>query len=434
MTAPFPNSSSMVDGGQEARREESGMAPLTPWTVALLVGASFGASLAYLVPMVFTLALRVDQIAPGNQASLGYIIGIGALFTLLAAPLTGILSDRTRSRWGRRRPFTVAGALVGLAAVPLLAYATDLVSLGVGWVIASVGWGTAAGSIANYQADRLPPGQRGKVSGLTGMVSQIAPVAGVILVGGVTVDPLLVVLLPMLVGTPLVVLFVVSAHEEDSRGVVPSSRLSPGAVLRSFGFRPRDFPDFAWNWLGRFVFFTGISLTTTYGTFFYASRLGIAVEDISPVVAVISSLGIVSAAVGALVGGTLSDRLGRRHPFVVGAVVIFVAGSVIMAFAHSLPVIMIGAALSSSGVATFLAVNQAMVLDVLPHRETQAGRFMAITAFSQKIPSGLAPLAAPLILAVGSMSAPNYTALYLTTASLVLVGGVIIVIGVRAVR
>lgn len=435
MTRVIPDADASVVAAANVEAEGSPIqARLGRWTIVLLVAASFGSSLAYMVPMVFTLALRVDQIDPGNQAYLGYIIGIGALVSLVSAPLTGILSDRTRSRWGRRRPFTVLGMAVGLGAVPIMVFAPDLVILTIGWVVATLGWGTAMGSVGNYQADRLPPSQRGKVSALTGMMMQIAPIVGVIIVGFVAHDPLMIFLLPVIVGAPLVLLFVVFAHEDDSRQLVFTERLTVWGVVKSFGFRPRDFPAFAWNWLGRFVFFAGISLTTTYGTFFYAHRLGIPVQEIAPIIAVTSVLGIGASTLGALVGGAWSDRLGRRRPFILASSLLFAAGATIMAFAGELSILLCGAVLSSLGVAMFLAVNQAMVLDVLPHRETQAGRFMAITSFSQKIPNALAPLAAPLILAIGSSSASNYTALYLITGALVALGGIIIVARVRSVQ
>ncbi|GAA3860703.1 hypothetical protein GCM10022381_01400 [Leifsonia kafniensis] len=157
-------------------------------------------------------------------------------------------------------------------------------------------------------------------------------------------------------------------------------------------------------------------------------------RDIAPIIAIVSVLGIGASTLGALVGGSWSDRLGRRRPFILGAALLFAGGAALMAFAEAFPVLLCGAALSSLGVAMFLAVNQAMVLDVLPHRETQYGRFMAITASSQKIPSAIAPMLAPLILAIGSASATNYTALYLITGSLVVVGGAIIVTKVHSVR
>jgi MFS family permease len=403
-------------------------------SVALLVLATFGGSMAMIVPMSFTLALRLDQIAPGREEFLGYMLGAGSTFSLLAAPLTGVLSDRTRSRWGRRRPYTVAGATVGLAAIPLMAYAPNVLLLGVGWVLSTVGWHTAMGSINNYQADNLPKFQRGRVAGLTSLARQIAPVAGIILVGQVVADPLWVFLLPAMVGVLLVLGFVVFAPEGHSpRRLEPAVPLSLKNVLQSFMFNPRQHPAFAWTWGGRFMFFLGLSLTTSYSTFFYAQRLDLSVADVSTVIAAISAGSIITSTVGAIGGGWLSDRAASRQPFILVATVIYAAGALVSAFSHSLVSLVTGSLITSLGIAVFVAVGQALVLDVLPHRETQAGRFTAITSSSQKIPSALAPALAPLLLSIAAFdNSRNYTVLYVAAGMLAVLGGLITLLGSRA--
>ena len=144
--------------------------PLRASTIALMLVASFGAGMATIVPMAYSLALRVDQLAPGREHLLGYVLGVNAISSVVTMPLTGILSDRTRSRWGRRRPYVVVGTALGLLAVPVMVLAPSVLVLAGGWMLCSLGFGTAAGAVVNLQADQLPPSQRGKVSGLTGLV------------------------------------------------------------------------------------------------------------------------------------------------------------------------------------------------------------------------------------------------------------------------
>lgn len=410
----------------------SSQRPVSRMTVALLVTATFGGSMAMIVPMAFTLALRLNQLAPGREEFLGYMLGIGSLCSLFAAPLTGILSDRARSRWGRRRPFTVIGAAVGLAAIPLMSFAPDVGTLGLGWVLSTVGWHTAVGSINNYQADNLPKIQRGRVSGLTSLTRQISPVIGIILVGGVTGDALWVFLLPAVVGVLLIAAFVVFAPEQDSRRLASAGPLSFGSVLGSFVFNPCQHPDFAWTWAGRFVFFLGLSLTTSYATFFYAQRMDLSVAEVTTVIAVIAGASIISSTTGAIGGGWFSDRAARRQPFILGATIIYAVGTIVSAFSHDFITLLAGSFISSMGIAVFTSVGQALILDVLPHRETQAGRFMAIASSSQKIPSALAPVLAPALLSIAATgNDKNYTALFLAAGLLALLGGFITLLGVR---
>ncbi|MDJ0458629.1 MFS transporter [Arthrobacter sp. NQ7] len=407
-------------------------APVGRGTIVLLMTAIFGGSVATIVPMAFTLALRLDQLAPGGEELLGYVLAANAISQLIATPLTGILSDRTRTRWGRRRPYTVGGLVLGIASVPIMIYATTVPALAAGWVLTSLGFGTALGSVGSFQADRLPQHQRGKVSGLAGMTMQTAPVAGVLLAGAVSQDQVLVFLLPALAGVLGLLAFVVFIPEMDSRHLRPPSPLSTGALLRSFGFNPRRFPDFAWNWLGRFIFFIGISFTTSYTSFFYAQRLGLPVAQVVTVVATVSGLSVLGAMGGSMTGGWLSDRFQRRRPFIFLGAAVYAAAAVVLALSWGMPMLLVGGFLNTCGIAMFSAVNQAMVLDILPDRENQAGRFMAITTFSQKIPSALGPVAAPLILAAGQQA--NYTSLYLSAAGLALAGGLLIATKVRGVR
>lgn len=403
------------------------------WSIVLLVAATFGAGMAMIVPMAYSLAVRLDQLAPGRTEALGMILAIGSAATLVLAPLTGILSDRLRSRWGRRRPFTVIGLVLGVASVPVMAFAPSLAVLAAGWTLSTIGWGTAAASIGNWQADRLPPHQRGRVSGLTGVTMQVAPVVGIILVGLFRDHVLIVFALPAAIGSVLIVAFLAAVREPDSRGMVLERRLTLGGLLRSYGFDPRTAPDFAWNWLGRFVFFLGLTLTTSFTVFFVAQRLELRVPDVAGVLAIVSASSIVTATVGSLGGGWLSDRVGRRKPFIFAGATLFAAGCAVSAFAHDLSTLIVGTLLNSLGIAAFSAVAQALLLDVLPNREREAGRYMAIALFAQKIPGVLAPILGGAVLAIGA-GAENFTALYLLAAALAFAGGLIITLSVRSVR
>lgn len=431
-----PAVSGSGDGAPPGPIEEPAVEPepVSRGALVLLVAATFGSSMALIVPMAFSLVLRVDQLAPGRADYLGYILGVGSIVSLIAAPLTGILSDRTRSRLGRRRPFTIAGVLVGLSSIPVMAAAPTIPVLALGWVLSTVGWGTAGGSIGNYQADRLAPSQRGKVAGLVGMSVQVAPVVGILLAGLVTESTLLVFLLPAAIGTLLILPFVVLVPDGDSRGLRFDDRLSVIGVLRSFAFSPRAHPDFGWNFLGRFVFFVGLTLVTSYSTFLYAQRLDLDVSEVAGVIAIISGTSVVTSTVGSLLAGALSDRIGRRLPFIAIGTSLFAAGAVLSALAMTFPALMAGALLSSFGIAVFLAVNQAVVLDILPGGATEAGRYLAIVSFSQKIPNAIAPMLAPILLSIGATSQPNFAALYIAAACLAAIGGLIVSGRVKGVR
>ena len=93
-------------------------------------------------------------------------------------------------------------------------------------------------------------------------------------------------------------------------------------------------------------------------------------------------------------------------------------GMLIMAFSADLPALIAGSLIVSVGIGGFAAVDQALLLDVLPERDTDAGRFMGITGFATSIPQAAAPLIAPLFLAIGATGGgKNYTVLFVVAAA-----------------
>lgn len=403
--------------------------------VWLLIFATFGVFMAFVTPLGISLAIRVDQLAAGRAEYLGYITGAGGVGALLATPVAGMLSDRTRSRFGRRRPWLLAATGLGIVSLLVMALAPTVLVLGLGWVLAQMGWGSVLALLLTSQADRLSEAQRGRVAGLSGVVQQLAPVAGVLLAGGLSGNNLLLFLVPGAAGIVAMALFVGLVPEPSTRDAELPQPLTRAALFRSYVFDPRRSPDFAWNWFGRSLFITGLTFNTTFTAFFFADRLDVAVEEVTGELASVAGIGILAAILGAFGGGYLSDRLRRRRAFILIGACVFAAAVITMALSPSVPLILAASVVSNLGLGIFSAVDQALVLDVLPDKETDAGRFTGINGFSTSIPQGVAPFIAPAFLAIGaSGDEKNYTLLYLIAAAFTVVGGLVVLTRVKSVR
>ncbi|WP_416416417.1 MFS transporter [Paenarthrobacter aromaticivorans] len=400
----------------------------------LMVLAQLGVFIAFITPIAISLAVKVNQIAPGQEQNLGYILGAGSLTVMLTGPLLGVLSDRTRTSLGRRVPFIVGGTALGVVSLLVMAYAVSIPVLMMGWMLAQLGWGQALAGLNASQADRLPESQRGKVSGLVGFATQIGPVVGVISAGSLMGNSLLLFLVPGIAGVVFCLLFVLFSREASSKALVVEEDLSLRLIASKYLYNPRQYKDFSWNWLARFLFYFGLTLNTTFTAFFMASRLGVSLQEVAGVIATLGGIGILATTAGAIGGGFLSDKIRMRKPIVLAAALIFAAGIIVMAFAHDLNIIMIGSVLTSIGIGGFSAVDQALLLDVLPEKKTNAGRFLGITGFATSIPQAAAPLIAPLFLAMGATATEkNYTLLYLAAAGITLLGG-LVVLRIKSVR
>jgi MFS family permease len=430
-TIPLPPVDPDVLVAEAAPHED--LSPVNARYIWFMVLAQFGVFMAFITPIAISLAVRLGELAPANQEYLGYITGAGALWVMLTAPFMGIWSDRTRTRIGRRRPFMIGGMIVGVISLIVMALAPSVLILGAGWILAQWGWGTVLGNLQNSTADRLPEAQRGKVAGLTGFATQVAPVIGVIATMGLTGNALLLFLVPGVVGVVLVTLFVTLVHEDDSRGL-PLERIGAAGVLRKYVYNPRKYPDFSWNWLARFFFYFGLTLNTTFTAFFFADRLGISITEVSGVIGTLGAVGVLATTAGAIGGGFMSDRFRRRKVFLVIGGAIMAVGMVTMAMSSDLPFLFAGSLIVSLGIGLFAAVDTALLLDVLPEKQTDAGRFMGITGFATSIPQAAGPFIASGILLIGATGADkNYSLLFIIAAASVLLGG-LVVLRIKSVR
>ncbi|MGN6762640.1 MAG: MFS transporter [Leifsonia sp.] len=404
--------------------------------IALLTFAVFGAYIALVTPIAISLALKVEQLAPGHDEYLGYITGIGAVAPLVAAPIIGILSDRTRSRLGRRRPYIIAGLIGGMLSLAILAYAPNIIVLGAAWVLAQLSWGAAVLSgLTNSQADKLPEEQRGRVSGLVGLVQNLGPVVGAGIASSLIGQNLLVFMVPGVIALVFIVLFLIFVKDDPNPALVNADRLTIGGFFRNLVFKPAEHVDFAWNSLGRVIFNLGLAFSTTFTTFFFASRLGVKVSEIGGTIVVLALGGVVLGSLGALGGGWLSDKLRRRRSLVMAAAIVFTGGVLIMAFGSGLPVLLAGSLLTTLGVGMFASVDQAIVFDILPERDTNAGRFLGINNYATLLPQAVGPVIASGLLVIGATGVDkNYTLLFLVAAGCTLVGGLIILTRVRGTR
>ncbi|KQQ94219.1 MFS transporter [Leifsonia sp. Leaf325] len=438
---PVPSSGAFPLGSASAAEDIEQLAAATSGAdrpkvsatfITLLALGLFGTYLAFVTPIAISLAIRVNALAPDNAEYLGIVLGFGSLAALLTSPLAGQLSDRTRSRWGRRRPWLVGGILAGLIGLAIMAASPAVLGLGIGWVVAQIGLNSTVNTFGTIQADKLPENQRGKVGAITGFATMVAPVFGAVFGGTVANQPFLLFLVPGAIGLVVVLIFVAYYKDADSRNITFDSPLTAKVLISKYVFNPKQYPDFAWNWLGRFLFFFGLTLNTSYTAFFFAERLNIPVDEIGGTVATVGGIGIIGTIAGVFLGGFLSDKLRRRKPFVLGSGILFGIGALVMVAAPDLTLLLVGSLLCNISIGVFSAVDQALFLDVLPERDTEAGRFVNIIQLANVLAQAIAPFVAAAALALIT-TGDRYGYIYAAAAVFTVAGGLVI-LKVKAVR
>jgi MFS family permease len=391
--------------------------------IALYVTAYMGTILLFLAPLLVSLSLKINSLVGIKQApnSLALVAGSGALLALFANPFFGKLSDRTSSRFGMRRPWLVGGLVGGSFGILVVALAPNIGVVLFGWCVAQLFFNSVLAALIAVLPDQVPVAQRGQVAGVLGICLPIASVSGTFVVQLFAGNELAVFLVPCAIGGLCILVF--AARLDDRRlSVADRPAWSRRELARTFYVNPRQHPDFAWAFTSRFLFVLAYAFLTTYQTYYLLERIGTAQADVARQV-FLGTLTMATVTVAAsLIGGGLSDRTGRRKIFVCLASIVFGLSMFVIAVASSFAGFLVGMAIGGLGFGLYMAVDLALVADVLPDAKSSA-KDLGVMNIAGALPSAIAPAMAPAILAVGHGS---YGVLYA-------VAGVCAVLGAAAV-
>lgn len=393
--------------------------------MVLLALANLGLWMALFAPIQVLLAQQMEAIAPASkEAALGYVTAAGALVAMIANPLFGAASDRTRSRFGRRHPWTFGGALAGAGALVMLGRQDSLAGMALWWCVAQAALNAMLASLTAEVPDQVPVFQRARCSAWAGASQPLGVVLGTLVVTVLVSEGRN----GIANGYGLVAMLLVAA-------VLPfvwRAPASPGAsaaswreALRGLWISPRQAPDFAWAWLTRFLLNLGNALATLYLLYFLRDAVrydalfpGERAED-----GLLLLIGLYTAGVlvAAFASGIRSDRTGRRKSHVMLSGVVMAAASALLALWPGWPFAMAAAVLMGLGFGIYLAVDQALVTQVLP-AATDRGRDLGVINIANSAPQVLAPAVAALLVT----QAGGYPALYACSAAVTLLGAVLV--------
>ncbi|MBI3948764.1 MAG: MFS transporter [Armatimonadetes bacterium] len=425
--------SAMVETAVEARLRPGQHFSISAfWCATNLL---WGALLMIVVPS------QMKVIAPGSPAQTqGLLLGLGAIPGILVPLLIGPLSDRCTSRWGRRRPYMVAGVLVNLVGLALVWVAGSRLLLWlyfVGYFVVNTGNNIATAAYSGVIPDMVPQDQRGEASGWMAAMSQVGTIIGV-LAAGVLFAKGAGGLSFLVMAASLVAFLVVTlvGVRETPRKDAPEP-LDWVQFLKRLWIDPRKHPDFAWVWITRALVVMGLWTVQEYIQYYLTDVLGIPHDKKEISAAIVLVVGLVCATVTGMVGGRISDRVGRKR-------VVYVANSVVAAMAlaillsHSFAFTVVLVAIFGLGYGAYYSVDWALACDVLPDPE-DAAKDMAVWHIALTLPQSIAmPVAGTVVAMFGSTPVQTadgpvacyplagYTALFSLAAFFLLLGAVLL--------
>lgn len=391
--------------------------------------AQFGLFVALLTPVFVSMSIKAEQLNPASPESVvGSVLPFGAFGALLANPLFGAISDRTRTRWGRRRPWMIGGVVVFVGALAWLAFSPDQLQLTLAWVLAQVTANAVLATLTASFADNVPEFQRGKASSVIALAQNIAILAGlylaVYLVGNL---PVLFVAPGIIAIIAIVVYAVICRDELPTTPIKPFSWVN---LISSFWTNPIKHRDFGLAWWGRFLITFGTFMFTTYRPLYMKDQIGLSLQEAVGVVAFGVLLYTIALLASAALSGWVSDRIGRRKVFVWSSTALTAVGLVILAHVDSVGGFYFAEIVMGFAYGIYAAIDTALVVDVLPDPE-RPGKDLGVINIANALPQSLAPAVGLFLLGIGG--GQNYT-LMLWGAGVAVLLGALVILPIKSVK
>jgi len=331
---------------------------------------------------------------------LGLLTFAGLVLAMAIQPIAGAISDRSGSRWGRRRPFILLGTILAILFLPGIGFFGSFAAIFIVYCLLQVSSNTAQGPYQAFIPDLVPEGKRGLASGVKSLLEILGGVALLYLIAlfmdrysageGVfwlwlTLGALATVLLGAMIATVLTV------KERPGAGGSQLPLLS--SLYKSFKIDVKANRDFIWFLASRLLIIMAFTTLQTFALYFLRDVIGVANPAAATarfsIIAVAGMLAVVYPA------GRLSDRVGRR-PIIVSSGLLGALGiALIFLFQHSYILVMLCGGLVGISFGAFMSTNWALATDLVAKGEE--ARYLGLTNLATAGGAALARLIGPVI-------------------------------------
>jgi len=315
---------------------------------------------------------------PGSEGATLFALNVlGAGIAVLVQPTIGTISDYTISRWGRRKPYIFIGTILDVVFLFGVASSSTVIAVAAFVALLQFSSNFAQGPFQGYVPDLVPERQVGTASALVGLFQVLGNVAG-FAIGAIAVATGNFFLGTMALGVlELATMVAVIVRVREGRAPRPrEGRSWPSIAREAWGTDILRERSFVWLVASRWFVLMGANLLINFAVFYLAQTFLLGQEDTAiPNLAMLGAtvLGNVLAVVPA---GRASDRVGRK-PVIYAACGVGATGMAIIALSPAIPVTVVGALLFGAGVGMFLAVDWALLTDLVP--KAASGRYMGVS-------------------------------------------------------
>jgi MFS family permease len=366
--------------------------------------------------------------------AIGLITTAGVLIAIVVQPTMGSISDHTRTRIGRRKPYILAGTFMDLLFLSFAAWAfwnQSYWTFVVAVALLQFSSNFAQGPYQGYIPDLVPSRQVGIASGLLGA----ANIAGNLLGPGLAI--VFVAVLPGALGFPGITLglfaaiglvelitMLITVFFVPDRPAPEGAKPLRERALGAWGTDLLAHKDYVWLLVSRLFVLTALVSLQAFAVFFLENAHGMAPDDAQtaqfPIIVTVA----VAALLSAVPGGWISSRIGRK-PVLYVAIVLGVVGAALIATAPAYWMVVAAAVPIGICSGVFLGVDWALMTDIIPKAES--GRYMGISNIAVAGAGPIASTVGGIVVFVASSAALGpalaYRSIFVLIAVELVIGG-----------
>jgi MFS family permease len=333
------------------------------------------------------LPARVEELLGKGSLGTGLLLitAAGVLMPIVVQPTMGAISDYTTTRWGRRKPYIVIGAVLDVVFLIAIASSQSFLALIVLYILLQLSSNFAQGPFQGYMPDLVPATQVGQASGFIGLMIVLGQVGGTFVASaGALFHPAgtpaferlfwpTVGLGILELATALVMIVRIS---DGPAGLPRAGRSWLTVAMSAWGRDVLRHRSFVWLVASRLCFLSATGAIVRFARAYLERSMDMSTNEAELFINVALIAVVVPTALSVIPASRLSDRYGRKA-LIYAACALGAAGVAVVVVAPSIPVAVGALVFVGIGAGAFLAVDWALMTDIIP--KATSGRFMGIS-------------------------------------------------------
>lgn len=344
---------------------------------------------------------HLKDIVGGTHATtiFGIINSVNAVVSLVANLVFGNLSDRTRSRYGRRTPWIIGGGIFGGITLFFTGISNNIWLMSLMYALCMIGVNAIVAPIMATFSDRIPSNARATMSAFSSAGVTVGNALGT-LIGAhfIAIQIPGFIASGVLMGIAGIAAVIIWPSEKSSKDLPP---VKGGLKEFLLSFRPplKGARDFWLAFAGRTLLIFSYYMILNYQLYILEIYIGEGKEAAAATISTMSVITMIVGLVGSLISGTISDKVGRRKVPVIIASFLLALGYFLPWMLHSPLSMLLFAGFAGLGYAVYGAVDQALNVDVLPNKQA-AGKDLGIINMATTLGQTTGPLITSALVAL----------------------------------